>query len=48
MSENEHLERHLELCKGIYERLKREGRWPWTDSTESEDVVESDDTNSRA
>jgi hypothetical protein len=43
---DEHLERYLALCKRIYERMEREGSWPWadeTDSTLSEDLVESKD-----
>ena len=37
------LERYLALCKRIYERMEREGTWPWKDSTLSADLVESDD-----
>ena len=42
------LERYLELCQRIYERLERDGTWPWktdipkTDSTISEDLIDSD------
>ena len=39
------LNEHLELCKQVYERMKRENSWPWVvkpDSTEPEDLVESD------
>ena len=37
------LERYLRLCQRIYERMEREGSWPWaTDSTESEDLVDSE------
>jgi len=41
-----HLDEYLALCKRIYERMERDGSWPWkteTDSTLSEDLVESDD-----
>ena len=44
MTNDEHLQRHLELCKRVYERMKREGSWPWSDSPKSEDLVDSDDT----
>lgn len=38
------LERYLALCKRIYEDMERDGTWPWkSDSTLSEDLVESDD-----
>ena len=45
---DEHLERYLRLCRQIYERMEREGTWPWPpmedeDSTLSEDLVESKD-----
>jgi hypothetical protein len=46
MTPEEHLERHLALCKQIYLRLKAEGKWPWPDSQFLEDLIESEDTNS--
>lgn len=36
------LERYLRLCQRIYERMKLENSWPWRDSTESEDLVDSE------
>ncbi len=42
------LERYLALCKRIYERMEREGKWPWNDqpdSTDFEDMVESEDNS---
>ena len=45
MTHDDHLNEHLELCKRVYERMRRDNTWPWTDvadSTESEDLVESD------
>ena len=42
------LERYLELCQRIYERMVRDGTWPWKtdipidDSTLSEDLVDSE------
>ena len=39
------LEAYFELCKRIYERMERDGTWPWTaDSLNSEDMVDSQDT----
>ena len=26
---DEQLERYIELCKRIYERMRRENSWPW-------------------
>lgn len=37
------LEAFFELCKRMYERMEREGTWPWTaDSTNPEDMVDSE------
>jgi hypothetical protein len=46
MSEDEHIQRHLEICQRVYERLVAEGKWRWSDSHEPENLVESEDTNS--
>jgi len=46
MNKDEHLERHLELCRRVYLRMLADGSWPWKtvgDSPESEDVIESED-----
>ncbi len=45
-SDSEHLERHLELCRRVFLRMLAEDSWPWkdNDSHESEDVVESEDS----
>lgn len=43
MTEEEHIQRHLEICQRVYERLVAEGKWPWPDSQNSEDLVELDD-----
>ena len=44
MKEDEFLERYLALCKRIYERMEREGTWPWeSDSQDLEDLLESGD-----
>ena len=42
MDNQERLERYLELCKRIYERMRRDGTWPWADSQDSGGVVESE------
>lgn len=44
--EHDELDRFLTLCLGIYERMEREGSWPWGDSQEFGDVVESDSNKS--
>ncbi len=42
-----YLERYLELCKRMVERMERDGSWPWAeqsgDSRDSQDMVESED-----
>ena len=45
MNTDEHLQRHLDLCKAVYEHLKKTGQWPWPDSQFPEDLVESDDNS---
>ena len=46
MTNEQRLERYLELCRRIYERMKRDGTWPWTtDSTKSDGAVESKSTD---
>jgi hypothetical protein len=42
---NKHLEQYLALCQRIYERMEREGSWPWEeepDSTLGENLVDSE------
>jgi hypothetical protein len=43
MDIEEHLERHLELCRRIFLQMLADGSWPWADSPKSEDLVESED-----
>ena len=43
MKDEQSFERYLELCKQVFERMEREGSWPWRDSPKSEDLVESED-----
>ena len=48
MNKDDHLDRHLALCKRMYLRMLAEGSWPWNeaaDSPTSEDVIESEDDN---
>jgi len=45
MDHDKRLAIHLELCQRIFERMQREGSWPWKDEPDSpnpEDLVESD------
>lgn len=37
------LERYLALCRRVYERMLEAGEWPWEDSPDFDDVVESAD-----
>ena len=50
MDDKDRLKIHLELCQRVFERMRREGSWPWnapeSDSPESEDMVESDSPKS--
>ncbi|CAN7521326.1 hypothetical protein [Rhizobium sp. LjRoot254] len=39
------LERYLALCERIYERMVETGEWPWPDSPNFEDVVDSGDND---
>jgi hypothetical protein len=41
---DEQFRRYLELCRRVYERMRRENRWPWSDSPDLDDVVESEDS----
>lgn len=46
MKKDDHLQRHLDLCRRVYQRMLADGSWPWKeeqDSTEPEDVIESED-----
>ena len=37
------VERYLALCERLYERMVREGTWPWQDSQKFRDLLESMD-----
>ncbi|MFC6637405.1 hypothetical protein GV827_17590 [Sulfitobacter sp. JBTF-M27] len=46
MDKDEHLQRHLDLCQRVFQRMLAERSWPWkedVDSTEPKDVIESGD-----
>lgn len=39
------LERYLALCERAFERMVETGKWPWLDSPNFDDVVESKDNS---
>ena len=41
MTEEQRFEQFIELCKRIYERMEREGSWPW-----QEDAIDNGDAES--
>lgn len=45
MEPDDHLLRYLKHCLAVHQRLVRQGRWPWPDSRNPEDMLESEDTN---
>jgi len=45
MEPSRQLEAFFDLCKDMYERMTREGTWPWTpDSTDPSDMIDSEST----
>ncbi len=40
MEKDRHLEAYLDLCKRIFERMEREGSWPWANTPAKEDDLE--------
>ena len=40
---DEQLDRYLELCKRVFDQMRAEGSWPWRDSQNAEDVLDSED-----
>jgi len=42
MDKDQHLERHIEICKRIFEDMQRDGSWPWADSPNPENLLESE------
>lgn len=43
MTEDEHIQRHLEICQRVFEQLVAEGKWLWPESPKPDDVLESED-----
>ena len=41
---DEALEDYLRLCQEIFLKMQKAGTWPWPDSHNSEDLLESTDT----
>ena len=37
MTDEQRFEQFIELCKRIYERMEREGSWPWPEDRTEED-----------
>jgi hypothetical protein len=42
---DEQFDRYMALCKRLFERMRRENAWPWMDSPDFDDVVESREDN---
>jgi hypothetical protein len=40
MEKDELLIRHLELCQEIFERMARDGSWPWRNPQPNDDLPE--------
>lgn len=45
MKNDEHLERHFELCERVYLELVAAKKWPWRDSRESKSHGRFEETN---
>ena len=48
MKKDDHLQRHLDLCRRMYLRMLADGTWPLEkapDSPNPDDVVESEDAD---
>lgn len=43
MTEEQRFEQFIELCKWIYERMEREGSWPWPEGTIESGDAETDE-----
>ena len=43
MTEDERIQRHLDLCQRVFERLVAEGKWAQPDSQKSADLLESEE-----
>jgi hypothetical protein len=41
--DDDRLQEYFEICQRAYEKMMRDGTWPWaTDSPNSENLIESD------
>ena len=45
MTEEQRFEQFIELCKRIYERMEREGSWPWPDEPTDTPTLEGGEIN---
>lgn len=43
MDKDEQFRRYLDLCKQVYLRMLEDGSWPWRESPNAGDVLESED-----
>ena len=41
---DKHLEEYLRLCQRIYERMEREGTWPWREELPTNEQQHEDET----
>jgi len=51
MKDKQSFQQFLELCQQVFERMEREGSWPWHDQSDSpkpEDLVESEDNHKKS
>lgn len=39
MTHDQHLEAFLAICREMFERMEREGTWPWPDDSPNSDNV---------
>ena len=42
MSQDQSFQLFIQLCKDVFERMERDGSWPWPESPNSDDLVESE------
>ena len=41
---DEEFDAYLQLCKEVFLEMQRAGTWPWLESQNSENLIESNDT----
>ncbi len=44
MMDDQKLEEYLLICFATHDALRAQGKWPWPDSTDEDNLVESEDT----